>query len=303
MSSAGQVLQRVAHRELTLAAYDGVPLHLSCWSPAGLPPAAQLLVVPGYGEHGGRHQQLARHMARAGIGCMTVDLRGHGRSGGQRGHVRRFVDYHLDVQAALGCLSADEPRFLLGHSHGGLVVLDLLARTPALCASLQGIVLSNPFLAPGPVVPAWKVKLGLLLGRLAPRLPLPSGIPATALCRDPAVVAAYETDPLVFRTMTGGWMRAVHAAQARVLAQPQLPVPVFYLHSDGDTLVCPRTSAALAARLSSPDKQVRCIAGAQHEPLNESGADELHAELAAWVRSRASAAAALPRPAVARLAG
>ena len=56
-----------------------------------------------------------------------VDLRGHGRSPGLRGHIDGWEDYREDLQSFLQWSPTWEParpRFVLGHSMGSLVVLD-----------------------------------------------------------------------------------------------------------------------------------------------------------------------------------
>ena len=110
---------------------------------------SDVVLVHGFGEHRGRYGALVGALVAAGHACHRFDLRGHGDSGGRRGHVERFADYRSDlvafVERAVGPLAAaGRPRIVLGHSLGGLIVLDTLLCQPAL-ADLE--VLSSPFLA------------------------------------------------------------------------------------------------------------------------------------------------------------
>src|SRR5690349_11295587 len=86
------------YTESHLAAPDGASLFLRRWLPSSGPVRAHVLIVHGYFEHGGRYRELAHTLSRFGIGSAALDVRGHGRSEGQRGFVQRFEDYLDDVQ-------------------------------------------------------------------------------------------------------------------------------------------------------------------------------------------------------------
>jgi acylglycerol lipase len=80
-----------------------------------------IVMVHGIAEHGGRYAWLAERANARGIGVVTVDLRGHGRSPGERSYVERFDDYLLDVDALWDKareLAAGRPLFLMGPQHG-----------------------------------------------------------------------------------------------------------------------------------------------------------------------------------------
>src|SRR5688500_3489789 len=116
-------------QEDVFRAPGGVTLHrLSITPAADQPVSARLAEVHGYGDHAGRYWELMTWLASRGVACHAFDFRGHGRSTGRRGFVRRW-DEHLDDLRAFLDLPAlrhdspgDPPLFVLGHSHGGLVV-------------------------------------------------------------------------------------------------------------------------------------------------------------------------------------
>lgn len=273
--------------QLTLASDDGTQLAAQRWSPLGEPRAA-LLVIHGYAEHGERYRELGLALAERGIDTVAVDLRGHGRSAGQRGFVDRFSEYHADAEAGLAAMTAAHagrglPRFVLGHSNGGLVALDWVStRKP----DIRGLILSNPFLEVAFKVPAIKLGIGHVAARLAPRIALPSGIPLEGLSHDTAIVDAYRRDPMVFSTVTAGYFRASREAQARVRALRRLDVPVLYAHSDADPIASPQANAALAQAIDSPDKTIMVRTGEFHELLHETNRSELMARVGDWILAR-----------------
>lgn len=273
------------HTEHWLLAPDNTKLYAQRWEPNHGHARADLLVVHGYGEYGGRYRELAHALAEAGIRCTAIDLRGHGMSEGRRGFVRRFDEYLDDIETALNELPPTN-RFLLGHSNGGLAVLSLLStRQP----NVSGAIVTNPYLALRMPVPAPKIWLAQIASRLVPTLALPAGLVASHLTHDTAIQAAWESDPLIVRVATAGWWRAAREAQVKVRALRALPAPLLYIHSDTDPVALPEASASLAAQLNVEDKTVVLRPGALHEVLNEPDRASLFALIRDWILPRSAA--------------
>jgi len=150
-----------------MTAADGLRLARRSWLPAREPVAA-LAVVHGYGEHSGRYAELAGVLAVAGYAVHAYDLRGHGRSGGRRGHVGRFSEYLDDTGLFLAAVRGDEPGrpvVLLGHSLGGLITASYVQQRPT--GDLTGLALSSPFLRLTVPVSAFKVAAARVLSVVA----------------------------------------------------------------------------------------------------------------------------------------
>lgn len=112
--------------ESTLKAADGINLHVKRWHPAAGEPRGHVLIIHGYMEHSGRYRDVAHALCAAGLGVAAMDVRGHGKTDGQRGRVDRFSDSLDDAAIVLETLPSG-PRFILGHSHGDLIALDFVA--------------------------------------------------------------------------------------------------------------------------------------------------------------------------------
>jgi len=228
-----------------------------------------ILIAHGYAEHLGRYGDLVAHLNERGLAAAAVDHRGHGRSGGARGHC---LDFH-EVVADLRTLADHAetwwprtPRVLFGHSMGGLIALLYLLRHPE---TVRAGALSAPALKladEGPRSLRW---VAAVLGRVAPRFPLKTKLDETGLSRDPAVGAAYVADPLVHRRATIGFVRALRAAQGIVQVEAsRLRVPLFMLQGDADRIVDPAGIRELDARLTCRHELVT-LPGYYHELLNE----------------------------------
>src|SRR5687767_15481803 len=70
--------------EWTWKSRDGLELAGRGWTVEN--PKAIVCLVHGHGEHTGRYRHVGEALAKAGYILLGFDLRGHGLSGGQRGH-------------------------------------------------------------------------------------------------------------------------------------------------------------------------------------------------------------------------
>src|SRR5437762_11342535 len=113
------------------AAPDGTQLHEKVWAPSGVP-SGTVAILHGYGEHIGRYDEVAGVLVAAGWSVRGLDLRGHGRSSGRRGHITHFGQYLDDAGALVGRARAgsDGPVYLLGHSLGGLIATSFVLGAP-----------------------------------------------------------------------------------------------------------------------------------------------------------------------------
>jgi len=283
----------VEHASVQFAAADGLVLTRQVWRPEG-EPAAVLAVVHGYGEHGGRYRGLAGDMTARGYAVHVYDLRGHGRSGGRRGHLGRFSDYLDDTARFLDAVREDQPGrplYLLGHSLGGLIAASYVEARPA--DALAGLILSSPFLRLGMPVPPLKLSAARLLSLVAPAVNIGNSLDPAGLSHDRDIVRDYGTDPLNHHVATARWAAEVVAAQGAALsAAGRIRLPLLLLYGDADVVADPAASRELFERVASEDKTEHGYAGFYHEIFNETGRATVFADLVAWVEARRPAARA-----------
>lgn len=259
----------------TFTSTGGLTIFEQWWAPPG-DPRAVVAICHGYAEHSGRYAEVAEYLVERGYRVEALDLRGHGRSEGERVGVDRYDDFLDDLDGFLERVRERNPGrrvFLLGHSMGGGVVASyLVARKP----ELAGVVFS------GPGVPG---------GRPAPKpgeQPRTGPLPANAISRDPAVVAAYENDPLVHRgPRNPKLMDAMAASRERLLeGVGTITLPMLVLHGTEDLLVPWQAGQWLHDNAGSADKKLKLYDGLYHEVLNDPERLEVLADLAAWLGAR-----------------
>jgi alpha-beta hydrolase superfamily lysophospholipase len=251
-------------------------------------PRARVGILHGYADHAGRFAHVMDAWAAHGIGSVALDLRGHGRADGPRGHCARFEEYTDDV-AELARLVADRargaPAFLFAHSFGALVAAASVEASPG---AWRGVVLSAPYLALALPVPPAKGLAARLTSRVLPRLALATGMRGADLTRDPARARAYDEDPLVFPTATVRWFTEATKAQARVLSSaPRITSPLYVLAGTDDRVARMETARALHDGAASADKTWDQREGFFHEVLNDPGWPAIADDIARWILARA----------------
>jgi acylglycerol lipase len=256
------------------------------WLPEGEAKAV-LLVVHGLAEHSGRYMNLVHHFLPLGYAVYAIDHLGHGRSEGTRVYVERFTDY-TDTAAAFREMirdrQKDKPVFLVGHSMGGLIgALYLLDHQ----GELAGAVLSGPAVKVPDNITAVTIFLGKVFSVLAPRLGLIAPPEAAGVSRDPAVVRAYETDPLVYRgKMTARLGSEILKTMRRVGAEAsRITLPLLILQGSADRLVDPSGAQMLYDRVASPDKRIILYEGLYHEVFNEPEHDQVLYDVETWIEA------------------
>lgn len=272
--------------EQTLIAADGTRLWLERIPARGGRPLGILVLLHGFSIHSGFFRDAAFAFAERGLEVILLDCRGHGRSGGRRGHVRRFSDFQDDLYLVIEAARAAAPGLpvaLLGHSHGATIALDYVL---AERSRIDALMLATPYLALKLNVPLLKRALARIVGSVWPTLAHNNLLRATESARDPAAQLRLTEDPLVHHVATPRWFNEVRAAQAHIVrSAATLRVPTFMAVAGEDRIVS--NQAALEfARAAGPFVEVKVYDGAFHELLLEPDWPRIVEDFASWLVAR-----------------
>ena len=240
-------------------------------------------MLHGLGDHSGRYERFGHGMARLGYATYAVDLRGHGESEGQRGHLDSWSRWVEDAAGFIAHVDGEASGEVvpLGHSFGGALMLSTVRSGKVPHA--RRFVLSSPALKLKVAVPAWKSTLARVTSRLAPRLTLSNEVDAGTISRIPEVVEEYRTDPLVHgkisARMFSEWQRA---AAENLERAGQIRLPFLILAGTADQLIDPEGSRELHRR--APTSELHLLEGRYHEPFNDQGNEEVFSLIADWLR-------------------
>ena len=196
---------------------------------------SRIAIVHGIGEHSGRYGNVVDTLLPKGISIWALDLRGHGKSEGKRGHMRSFDEYLSDVLSLIHTMKEkkgdDTKCFLLGHSMGGLVAICFGLKYPDL---IDGLIVSSPALGLAVEVPTVKRVLGNLMSRVFPSFTMANGLDVSMLSHDEQVGKAYIKDPLVHDRVSARWFTEILNAMEYVNSSAtKLKIPILIQLAQG----------------------------------------------------------------------
>ena len=247
-------------------------------------PRGRIGIVHGLGDHAARYSHVAEELAQHGFAVEALDLPGHGKSYGVRGHVRHWDEYRAAVELWLKrseALPGSESRAILGQSMGAFVALDWALGHPR---DLRALVLCG---APFEVVlrPSMlKVKAAQLAAKIWPRFSQGNTILPSMLSRDQEIVKAHSLDPLVHYRISARLFFEFQKMRMELMRRAsELPVDTLVIHGGADPIASVVGAQRWAAR--TPDKLCTCrfYPGLLHEVLNELERKDVLHDVVGWL--------------------
>jgi len=275
--------------EGTFASAGGLAIFFRAWRPA-TPPRAVVAICHGVNSHGGHYLWAAERFVAAGFAVYALDLRGRGRSDGERFFVGHVDDYVADLAGLIAIAKAREPGlplFLLGHSAGGVV-----SATYALehQSELAGFICES--FAFQVYAPDFALAVLKGLSHIAPHAHVLK-LKFEDFSRDPAWVAFMHADPLIAHEVqpTSTVAALVRADERLKQDFPKLLLPLLILHGTADKTTRPAGSQLFFDTAGASDKTLKLYEGHVHDLLNDLGRDRVMADIAGWIEARLPTAA------------
>ncbi|HEX2674006.1 MAG TPA: alpha/beta hydrolase [Polyangiaceae bacterium] len=270
--------------EETFLGHDGLRLNLRSWRPAETP-RASLVIIHGFKAHSGQYSASARQLVQAGVAVYALDLRGHGKSDGERFWVDEFSDYVADLEQLVRLVRDRQPNaplFLLGHSVGGVVASLFALEYPSQLAGL--ITESFAFELPPP-----SIALALMKGldHVAPRAKV-LALKDEDFSRDPAVVASMKADPLITQSPgpTHTLAEMIRAGEKLRKNLAVISTPVLVLHGTADRATRPSGSQHFFDGVGSVDKTLELYEDGVHDLLHDLDKVRVLADIIEWIGMR-----------------
>jgi alpha-beta hydrolase superfamily lysophospholipase len=272
--------------EATLEGVGGLRIFVRSWRPAGKARAAGV-IVPGFNSHSGYYAWAAEQLVGGNLAVYALDLRGRGKSDGERFYVARFADYVSDVQTVIAAVKSREaglPVYLLGHSAGGVIACTYALEHQAELAGL--ICESFAFKVPAP-----DFALAALRGlsHVAPHAHV-LRLRNEDFSRDAAAVQAMNEDPLIEHETQATQTVAEMARAADRLEKefPTLTLPLLILHGTNDVVTKPSGSQFFHDTARSADKTLKLYDGHFHDLLNDVDREVVIADIKEWIVARSA---------------
>jgi alpha-beta hydrolase superfamily lysophospholipase len=241
--------------------------------------------VHGFNSHSGYYTWVAEQLVGSNLAVYALDLRGRGKSDGERFYVQSFSDYVSDVAMTVERAKAREPGlpiFLLGHSAGGVVSCIYTIENQE---NLAGFVCESF----AHQVPAPDFALAVLKGlsHVAPHAHVLK-LKNEDFSRDPKVVAEMNADPLIEHEVqpTQTVAEMVRADERLKREFPLITLPVFILHGTEDHATKPSGSQFFFETAGSSDKKLELYEGHYHDLLNDVGKEQVLGDIQGWIDAR-----------------
>ena len=248
-------------------------------------PVAVMTLIHGFGEHCGRYDHMASHLNANNIAVLSMDLRGHGQTEGKRGVVESYDHLISDVACLIkksGQLYPNIPQYLFGHSMGGGIVLKYgLSQGD----SLDGYLVSAPFILPAKPVPAVMRFIVRLLHRLLPRFAIANPIDGTKISSIKAEQDAYEADPLNHGTLGIGLaVNLVETGEDLLARAAEWKHPLLLWHAKQDQL----TSFEATEKFETQAQNCKFTAfeDVEHEMHNDACRNQVYAMMVEYMIGR-----------------
>lgn len=266
---------------IPVKSFDGTELYCVKDIPNDM--KAVVVIVHGVAEHLGRYEYLVNKFNDAGYGIYRFDNRGHGKSGGTRGHINDFNEFINDTDVIVNIAKKENPSlpiFMLGHSMGGFITASYGVKHGD---KLNGQILSG----------AATNKLPFSLTLKSIKFPyifkgvVPNSF-SKVICRDTEVVKNYEEDPLVLKETTLKFNTEFAKKGISWLSSnlSSYKCPCLILHGGDDRIVPKSCSQNFYDKISSTDKTLKFYDGFFHEIFNEKEKELVIEDVLNWLNKR-----------------
>jgi len=261
---------------------NGIVLNGIIMSP-GENARAIVILVHGLGEHIRRYQHVADMFRDNGIGFIGLDLPGHGKSQGRRGHIKNYsvLKDMLDIlMKSASQTFPGVPVYLYGHSLGGGIDLEYIIKSRP---KIKGAIVTSPFLKLAFEPPRIKLILASVMKYILPGLIQPSGLNASHISHDLDVVNAYKSDPLVHdKVSVSLFDSAIKAARYSLGHAGEMNVPLLLMHGSDDQITSHEGSREFASK--SARTELKIFEDGYHELHNEPFKKEVFDHILNWLR-------------------
>ena len=270
------------HYEGKFKSAGNISLFFQKWIPDQVP-IAVIVIAHGIGEHSGRYMTIVNHFVPLGYAIYALDHRGHGRSPGKRGHIMRWEIFREDLKHFMQFVRSeqgDKSLYLLGHSLGGLMVLDFALHYPH---GLNGVIASSPALAEPNISPAL-ILLSKIMSYIWPALTIKTTLDVTAISHDPAVIEAYQGDPLVHDRGSARLGTEFGLCRKWTLDHAgEFSCPLLIYHGRSDRIVPYQGSVEFFESVNAADKELHLFDNGFHELHHDTDKENLFLLIENWL--------------------
>jgi|TARA_B100000902_G_scaffold81717_2_gene86313 alpha-beta hydrolase superfamily lysophospholipase len=256
-------------------------LYLRKWLPKKI--NKNIFIVHGLGEHSGRYEEFAKILTKKNIGVFCIDLIGHGKSSGKKGHIKLFEDYINAVENGIIYVRKkflDTPIILFGHSLGGLVCLKFLIDRES--KEIERSIISSPWIETSLKIPKHLLFIHKIFQKIIPRLQLSNNLITSHLSKNQKVVDDYENDILVHDKITLNlFSEIIKTIEDVLIRSSRIKVQTLIYHGKNDKIISNRGTNKIASLI--PNNKFILFDNVYHEPHNDIEKDLVFKEITDFI--------------------
>ncbi len=253
-----------------------------------------LFVTHGIGEQSDRFMHYPHYLHTCFDAIGLIDLPGHGKSSGLRGHVENFDQFSDACVTGFKYFSSKmadafgnpQEMHWLGCSMGGLIVARTMVKFPHL--PLASVSLAEPQFGIAVKVPWLKEFFGTLLEPLIGKIPLKNEINLNSLSHDPSVIKTYAGNPLNHSFVSPRTYVNMKKEMSEMLnLSSEFPYNLFMIVPLGDQVVDWKASYQFYDHVKMKTGTVKSLTSFPnwyHEVFNEVEKDRAFLALEDWVK-------------------
>ena len=271
-------------KESSFEGIGGLKIFARSWQPEG-EPRGVIVIVHGLNSHSGQYFWTAEQFTKNGLAVYALDLRGRGRSEGERFYVEKIDDFINDVETLVKQAKAENsglPVFMLGHSAGGVTACVYALEYQS---EIDGLICESfAYELPVPDIVLTFLKG---LSYITPHTHVFS-LKNEDFSRDPKIVEEMNGDIYIKgESQPAQTAKTLLDADARLTREfSNITLPVLILHGTADKATKPSGSRHFYEAAGSSDKTLKLYEGHFHDLLNDLDKEIVMADIQSWIDER-----------------
>lgn len=274
-------------REIDIETRDGLNLHGWQVEAQGGQPRGNLIILHGMKDYSERYLDFAHKLSQVGYQVFAFDMRGFGRSDGERNYFAHIEDNQDDLNRAFKAFKKydnNQPWFIMGHSAGGNIIARYAIDNQI---QLDGFILTAPFLKRMPDLNDFLVGALKVVDLVAPHAKM-IDLPDKNFSKDSAVVRDLAKDPLInhdkLPARTG--LQFIKNAEYIEDNRSVVNIPFLVLHGENDLINNIEGSREFFDKTKNiPGKELKTYPGLFHDIHHEPEQAQVQNDIITWLNA------------------
>lgn len=250
------------------------------WNPKATP-KGHILITHGWNEHSSCYENFAKFLVTKSWKVWAYDLRGHGKSSGNRGSIDSLSSYSSDLNKMIDLINDEKTKterlILFAHSLGACI--NVLSWTENINKKVDALSLSSPAMGLKGPDSKWKQVLAHIGLRYFPELVIKHNITVNHLTSDKKIQKNNYNGPYRHNKISPSLFHIMDTAYAK--AQKNiltLHKPTLIQASGIDKIVDLEKTTQMFEKIPAKSKHLKVYLNSEHEVLNDIEKEQVYTD-------------------------